>query len=84
GIPLRWYRIGVAFDYQHDDLVASHCWLLLYNMSAASQPVWFDGVQLERAVVPGQTRPTAYAPHKKIVSPGRSIDLPGKKHYYEW
>ncbi len=84
GVPLRWFRVGVAFDYQHDDLVASHCWLLLYNMSAASQSVWFDGVQLERAVVPGQTRPTTYAPHKKIVSPGRSIDLPGRKHYYEW
>ena len=54
------------------------------NNSPASQPVWFDGVQLEKAVFPQQTRPTCYDPAKKLISPGSGQDIGGRKKYYEW
>ena len=71
GISSVWQRVYVTFDYTFDPLLASETWVILQNVSptTASYSVWIDGVQLEKATFPGQTRPTAYSPGKKILFP---------------
>jgi len=84
--PFVWYRVYVAMDYQFNQIVASKTYLMLINDSPkiGSHSVWIDGVQLEKATFPNQTRPTAYNRDRKILSPNQSQDLEGIKKYSEW
>ncbi|HEY9069651.1 MAG TPA: hypothetical protein VIV61_05305 [Candidatus Ozemobacteraceae bacterium] len=84
--PFTWHRIYVTYDYTFSDTIASTTWIVLQNQSPtnASYSVWFDGVQLEKPVLEGQTRPTVFAPNKKIVAPSRDLSLDGEEYHYEW
>jgi len=84
--PQAWYRIYAVYDYTFSPIVASSTWLVLKNDSpvTARYAVWLDGIQLEKAAFPNQTRPTSFGKGKKIVSPNRGLSLGGEKHYYEW
>ncbi|EKD81206.1 MAG: hypothetical protein ACD_39C01910G0001 [uncultured bacterium] len=82
---LTWYRVYFSFDYQNN--TASNAFLVLQNTTEtdlASQSVWFDGVQLEKAMFPNQTKPTAFGPGSTLISPNRSKTLQGDKRYFEW
>lgn len=80
-----WYRVYFSFDFHNN--TASNAYIVLQNTteySLASQSVWFDGVQVEKAMFPNQTRPTAYGPGSKLISPNRSQTLQGDRRYFEW
>lgn len=82
-----WFKISFAFDYQFDISTASHTYILLQNFSnndPDKNAVWFDGIQLEKAVYPDQEVPTSYAPKGKLISPSRSTTIGGEKSYYQW
>lgn len=87
---MDWYRIFFAFKYQFKETIASKTYIILRNstpdadLAIASYTVWFDGIQLEKAVIPGQTRPTTYGSDAKLISPSKDVSLDGKHHYYEW
>lgn len=83
--PMTWHRVYFSF-IGPDIAVASNTYMVLQNTTentAASQSVWFDGVQLERAAS-GQTRPAPYTSGKILVSPNRAQSLEGKYRYNEW
>lgn len=86
--PVIWYRVHVAFDYRFDNLLASDTIIHLQNTSpahyTASAAVLFDGIQLEKAQAPGQTRPTSYSSGKKLISPTLEKSLSGNQSYFEW
>lgn len=84
--PFTWHHLYVTFSYASNPLVASKTYILLRNRSPqnASYSVWFDGVQLEKAVLPDQKLPTTYSPGKKIISPTQEPDSSGQKLYSEW
>ena len=85
-----WYRLYITFDYQFVESSASHTFIVLKNatpdatVALASYSVLFDGIQLEKAVIPGQTKPTAYGAKGKLISPSEGTSLDGKTQYYEW
>ena len=85
-----WYRLYITFDYQFVENSASHTFIVLKNatpdaaVAVASYSVLFDGIQLEKAVIPGQTKPTAYGDKGKLISPSEGTSLDGKTQYYEW
>lgn len=85
-----WYRLYIAFNYQFIESNASHTFIVLKNatpdaaVTLASYSVLFDGIQLEKAIIPGQTRPTAYGEKSKLISPSEGTSLDGRHHYYEW
>jgi len=85
-----WYRLYVTFDYQFVENSASHTFIVLKNatpdaaVALASYSVLFDGIQLEKAVIPGQTKPTAYGDKGKLISPSEGTSLDGQTQYYEW
>ncbi len=85
-----WYRLYFAFTYQFVESSASHTFIVLKNatpdatVTVASYSVLFDGIQLEKAVIPGQTKPTAYGDKGKLISPSEGTSLDGKTQYYEW
>lgn len=79
-----WHR--VYFSFPGPDLaIASNTYMVLQNTTehTASQSVFFDGVQLEKAG-DGQTRPAPYTSDKILVSPNRKQTLDGKYRYNEW
>lgn len=81
---LTWYRVYFSFDYQNN--TASNAFLVLQNTTEndlASKSVWFDGVQLEKAMFPNQTRPTAFSRGSTLISPNRTRTLQGDKRYFE-
>lgn len=83
----NWYRVYIAFDYFHNDSIASKTYIMLNNRNEDNLnplEVLFDGVQLERAIKPGQTKPTSYHQGAKIVSPNETLDLQGQRQYFEW
>lgn len=84
--PYPWYRLYLAIDYKFDLTTASNTFLLLENTSplTGSHSVWFDGIQMEKAIFPDQTKPTAFNTGKKIVSPNPKSDMQGDQNYYEW
>lgn len=87
---MNWYRVYMTFNYQFIQANASKTYIILQNatpdaaVAVASYSVWFDGVQLEKAVVPGQTRPTAYGDKGKLISPSDATSVDGKTLHYEW
>ncbi len=87
---LTWYRLYMTFNYQFVESAASHTYIILKNatpdaaVAVASYSAWFDGIQLEKAVIPGQTRPTAYGAKGKLISPSDEISVDGKTQHYEW
>ncbi|HNX74737.1 MAG TPA: hypothetical protein PLM07_10055 [Candidatus Rifleibacterium sp.] len=87
---LSWYRIYMTFDYKFDENMASHTYIILKNatpdevVAVASYSAWFDGIQLEKTVIPGQTRPTAFRSRPKLISPSDALSVDGKTHHYEW
>lgn len=86
---LPWFRIYVTFNYSFDRALASHTYIVLQSdpdniYSGATHSVWFDAVQFEKALFPGQTRPTTYSEGPKIVSPSQRLTLDGQRRYYEW
>ncbi|RCK78627.1 MAG: fibronectin type III domain protein [Candidatus Ozemobacter sibiricus] len=86
GQLLTWYRIYVAVDAVFDPDAASRTYLILKNASpdTASHSVWFDGVQVEKALFPDQTVPTTFGSSRKVVSPNTGLDLMGRSRYYQW
>ncbi|NLI76067.1 MAG: hypothetical protein GX442_06440 [Candidatus Riflebacteria bacterium] len=76
----------MTFEYTHSPSLASRTSLVLENTSpdTASHAVWFEGIQLERTVLPDQIRPTTYSPREKPISPHQQMGLPGEKFYFEW
>ncbi len=87
---LTWYRLYMTFNYQFVESTASRTYIILQNatpdaaVAVASYSAWFDGVQLEKAVIPGQTRPTAYGAGSKIISPSDETSVDGSTQHYEW
>lgn len=82
-----WYRVYLAFDYFHNDSIASKTYIMLNNRNEDDLnpiEVLFDGVQLEKAIKPQQTKPTSYHQGAKIVSPNETLDLQGQRQYFEW
>jgi hypothetical protein len=86
---LTWYRLYMTFNYQFNQNLASRTFIILKNATpdaeVAIEPysAWFDGIQLEKAVIPGQTKPTAYGANAKVVSPSDSLSVDGKTLHYE-
>lgn len=84
GENFAYYRIFLAFERTFNSVVASDSLILLNNSSPdAGQPVWFDGIMLERAE-PAQTRPSSYHPTKTLRSPNRELTIQGDRSYNEW
>jgi hypothetical protein len=84
---LQYYRLFIAFEYTHDELIASHTRIVLSNSSpddGNKYRVWFDGVQLEKGVEPDQTRPTSYHKRRTLFSPSKKSTISGEDLYYEW
>lgn len=82
---LQWNRLFLTFDYKFNPNTASRTFIILQNISEdENTDVWFDGIQLEKAIFPNQQRPTSYSPKAKIVSPSESVTLDGQRRYYEW
>jgi hypothetical protein len=82
-----WYRVFVVFNYTFNETFASGTYIVLGNTSPAiaSYAVWFDGIQLEKAIWPDQRRPTTFNRGKKIVSPNRQQGLSDDRGpYSEW
>ncbi|HNW36669.1 MAG TPA: hypothetical protein PKM25_17150, partial [Candidatus Ozemobacteraceae bacterium] len=87
GETFKWYRLYIVFDKNFDGFTRDGFYILLQNLSdgtLASQSVWFDGVQIEEATYPDQTRPTRFGTGLKVISPNRSLELHGDKSYLEW
>jgi hypothetical protein len=79
-------RLFISFDYHFDISLASQTSIVVQNTStsAASASVWFDGIQLERALYPEQIMPTTYTRKQKLVSPSKKLDISGDSNYHEW
>lgn len=84
GEEFAYYRVYLAFERTFNPAVASDSLILLNNSSSdAGQPVWFDGIMLERAE-PAQTRPSSYHPTKTLRSPNGELTIQGDRSYNEW
>jgi hypothetical protein len=99
GERLTFYRVYFAFkvnnliatdtygnpiEPEHQDKIAI---LLTQSMgisNTAPTTVYFEGVKLEKAVVPGQDKPTTYSQGTTLVSPSHNLDVSGKSKHYEW
>lgn len=86
---LVWNRLFITFKYTAtDDDYRSY--IVLRNSTPDAEllvnkhSVWFDGIQLEKAALPGQTRPTSYHPTAKFFSPNAALSLDGQTRYFEW
>jgi hypothetical protein len=83
----NFYRIYLAFEYTHDELLASNTRIVLSNTSpddGNKYSVWFDGIQLEKSVFEDQTRPTVYKKRQTLFSPTKKSTIEGDEYYYEW
>ncbi|KAF1081200.1 MAG: hypothetical protein GQF41_2468 [Candidatus Rifleibacterium amylolyticum] len=83
--PMTWHRVYFSFTGP-DTTIASNTYMVLQNTTeypTASQSVYFDGIQLERATS-NQNRPSPYTGATILVSPNRAQSLEGKYRYYEW
>jgi hypothetical protein len=80
----NWYRIYIAFDFAFDSANEKSTYIVLANESAVNHAVWFDAIQLEKAVFEDQELPTAYSRRKKIISPNQSSDLHGTDKLFRW
>lgn len=84
---LYYYRVYFAFPYTFDPATASNTRVILANTSPTSgdkHAVWFDGLQLERALYNDQEKPTSYHPIRTIFSPTRKSTITGEELYNEW
>jgi hypothetical protein len=84
---LYYYRVYFAFPYTFDPATASNTRVILANTSPTSgdkHAVWFDGLQLERALYDDQEKPTSYHPIRTIFSPNRKSTITGEELYHEW
>jgi hypothetical protein len=84
---LPWYHVYIAFDYHFDEAVSDQTFIVLQNMNAdaaAKYSVWFDGVQLEKAITSDQKRPTTFSDSPKLLSPTRKKELLDENSYQEW
>ena len=100
GERLTFYRVYFAFkvnnliatdtygnpiEPEHQDKIAI---LLTQSIdkdnNTAPTTVYFEGVKLEKAVVPGQDKPTTYNQSTTLVSPSHELDVSGKSKHYEW
>lgn len=84
---LTFYRLFIAIDYRFDQQLASSTVISITNSSPSelgSHSVFIDAVQFEKAVLKDQTLPTEYNNGIKIITPNRSLDVTGKKYYYQW
>lgn len=79
---LLWNRLFIAFEYlaEPDDY---RSYIFFANPKEPSE-AWFDGIQLEKPVLPGQTRPSSYHPVAKFLSPNAAPSLDGRTAYFEW
>jgi hypothetical protein len=84
--PLNWYRVFISFNYHFDETLSDQTWIVLQNTNSTGNKasVWFDGIQLERAIFDDQTRPTTYSKKQKLVSPSKQLDISGSTNYHEW
>ena len=76
--------LGNPIEPEHQDKIAI---LLTQSMgisNTAPTAVYFEGVKLEKAVVPGQDKPTTYSQGTTLVSPSHNLDVSGKHKHYEW
>jgi len=83
--PMTWHRVYFSFTGP-DTTIASNTYMVLQNTTenpTASQSVYFDGIQLEKATS-NQNRPSPYTGATILVSPNRAQSLEGKYRYYEW
>lgn len=84
---LRFYRLYLAFKVP-SELGSDTIRILLSQSTApdntASTTVYFDGIKLEKAILPGQDRPTTYHQGTTLISPSQQLDITGKQRYYEW
>jgi len=83
--PMTWHRVYFSFTGPNT-AIASNTYMVLQNTTEnhiASQSVFFDGIQLEKAGS-NQTRPSPYTGGTILVSPNRAQSLEGKYRYYEW
>ncbi len=86
---LLWNRLFITFKYsaKSDDF---RSYIFCNNSTPdtelldSNHSAWFDGIQLERLVLPGQTRPTSYHPVAKFLSPNAAVSLDGRTAYFEW
>lgn len=84
---LRFYRLYLAFKVPSE--LGSDTLRILLTQSTnpsntASTTVYFDGIKLEKAIFPGQDRPTTYHQGTTLISPSQQLDITGKQRYYEW
>ncbi len=86
---LKFYRLYLAFKVPSE--LGSDTIRILLSQSTdptydytASTTVYFDGIKLEKAVLPNQDRPTTYHQGTTLISPSQQIDISGKHRYYEW
>lgn len=84
---LVWYRVFMVFDYHFDEVLSDETFLLLQNANPNPliiQAIWFDGVQLEKALFPNQLKPTSFSKRKQLISPNTQSEIKGGSGYQEW